>query len=290
MPKYSRGHEREECTKMWRGFWHSTFGILFCWVPILGLVLSISGFARQVVRMTVKYRKRMALFTLYGLLSLVISIGAIVGGLYAYSRNPNILQDSATWAWTKLTGQPALPGQTPPTDYTGQSDPGLGVFTTNEGDMTSAIPEEDLVEGDEVPDDAALNKGVNDDGASFEDDEDDDFEDDDFEDDDFEDDEDEEEELPELDFMYEVLDQEEIEQGEDISTIYKVSTDKEELTDEDLLALFKDVTYEDGYYLHYVHVFKPNSDYNEPYDVAAVEEEEEGELPIITRAPETTPL
>ena len=37
---FSAGHEREECRKMNRGFWHSVFGILFCFIPGLGLLFA----------------------------------------------------------------------------------------------------------------------------------------------------------------------------------------------------------------------------------------------------------
>lgn len=303
MPKYSRGQERDECAKMWRGFWHSTFGIVFCWVPLVGLVLSISGFARQVVRMTDKYKKRWILFLAYGLLSLVISIGAITYGLYAYVQDSEVFTKIGTSVWTAITGQPSLPGQLPPTDYSGMADPGLGAFGLDgagidgEGDATGLdeTPEPDEPGEGNVLDDLeadasalvgrSLGGDADEDGSFFEagDDEGDEF----YDDEDYEYDEDyeDDEELPELDFSYEVLDQEEFEVGDEICTSYKLCTDKADMTDQDLLDLFKDVCYGDGYYLHNVYVYKSDeSDIDKPYDYAAVEQQVEDADPVITRA------
>lgn len=128
MPKYSKSYERDECRKMWRGFWHSCFSLLFCCLPGVGLLLAVSGFARQVVRITEKYRVRQIIFVIFASLTLALNIGVLSFEVYQYTRNPNIINELSQWAWHALTGEEVLPGQVAGTDYTGYDDPGLGTM------------------------------------------------------------------------------------------------------------------------------------------------------------------
>ena len=103
--KYSKSHERDENSRMWKGFRHSTLGVLLCWVPVLGVILSTSGFARQIVRFTQKHRLKMAVFLLYGLVSLVIAVSAFTTTAYSYSRNPDLFRGWMDKGYRVVTGQ-----------------------------------------------------------------------------------------------------------------------------------------------------------------------------------------
>lgn len=280
MARYSKAHEREENTKMWKGFWHSTFGILFCWVPLLGLLLSTSGFTRQVIRLTDKYKKRQALFIAYGLLSLVLSIGMIAGGLYQYSQDPNMLTNLAQWAWKGLTGQETLPGQAPPvTDYTGVDNPGLGVFMDPNTDTGQLEGDDDgAIEGDSVPDDATdslpMTRDIGDDGASIDPSSDDALgEDLTLDDDDI---------YFALDFEYEVVDDIVEDENGDERVRYKVVVDKPELSQDELRSLFDELVFSDSYLLHTISVYKDASETDGEYTLALMEEKSPGAEPVIT--------
>ncbi len=130
MPKYSRSHERAERAKIARGMWESLFGLIFSWLPGVGLILSVAGFCRQVVRMTEAHRVRRFFALVFASVVLVASIGALVGEAYLYSRNPAILSDTGRWLWQQVTGQQALPGEA------------TGTMTEEEGDGAEPLPDE----------------------------------------------------------------------------------------------------------------------------------------------------
>lgn len=143
MANVSRSQDREERTKMGQGMIFAVAGLVLCWLPVVGLLLSIIGFIKLAVRITQRHKKRLVVYTIVGLLSLVVSTGALLGEVWVYSRNPNVLEEVKLWTWTKLTGQTTLPGQqalTGGTDYTGLDYPGLGaeyqegVLDSGEGD------------------------------------------------------------------------------------------------------------------------------------------------------------
>lgn len=171
MAKYSKSHEREEREKMGRGFWHSLFGLLFCWVPGLGLLLSISGFVRQIVRITEKHRVRLALYLVAAIISLVLCVTVLVAEVFQYSRNPDLPHDVLEDVWQTLTGQSELPWEAASggTDYSGYDQPGLGVLDGYEGDPDD--PGEDgSVPDEQYTDDGLIGEDDNpDDGLSGED-------------------------------------------------------------------------------------------------------------------------
>ncbi len=82
MPKYSRSHERAERAKMARGLWESLFGLIFCWLPGVGLILAVAGFFRQAVRLTEVHRARRFFYMLFASLVLIVAIGVLVGEAY----------------------------------------------------------------------------------------------------------------------------------------------------------------------------------------------------------------
>lgn len=298
MAKYSKAHERDESSKMGRGFWHSTFGILLCWAPGLGLLLSISGFCRQVVRMTEKHRVRWILLLLYGLISLCIAIGAMMYGLYEYSRDPQVFVKYATKGWQQLTGQTTLPGQLPVNDYTGNPNPGLGV-STYDSELDTPLTDEEMALAPEG--DSALPPGIDmtpeggddDEGLEGEaidksldgEDMDEDFADDGEE---YDDEADEDDLLGEdyvpLDFLYVIEEDQEMPTENELSRIdYKVVISKYDPTDDDLVNMFKEAIYEDGYDLHSMSVYRENDNIDGEYTLARLVEAKAGERPSIER-------
>lgn len=95
---------------MSRGVWESLFGLLFSWLPGVGLILSVAGFCRQAVRLTEKHKIRRFFSMAFASVVLVVAIGALVGEAYLYSRDPGFAGKAGLWVWQKVTGQQALPG------------------------------------------------------------------------------------------------------------------------------------------------------------------------------------
>jgi hypothetical protein len=156
MPKkYSRSHERAENAKITRGLWESLFGLLFSWLPGVGLILSVAGFCRQAVRMTEAYKVRRAFSLILASVVLVAAIGVFVGEAYLYSRNPNIVGETGLWLWQKVTGQEALPGtdlgDVPPAEGDPEEGDVPDEYHTDEGQMEEGdVPtgDEQMEEGD----------------------------------------------------------------------------------------------------------------------------------------------
>lgn len=300
MAMYSKAHEREEKEKMWKGFRHSTLGILLCWLPVIGQLFAISGFCRQVVRLTDKYKKRMALFLIYGLAALALAFGVLMYELYQYGQNPNMPQEALQWAWKALTGQDTLPGQTPAgVDYSNMADPGLGAgvsdfpdFPEDEGegefdpnadaDLLTEMPDDELIEGDTVPDDAtageeslpevgAATKSM-DETAEGEDE---------FNEEDFVETE-SDEMFYELDFGYEVVDDMVVEVNSLQQVNYKVLIDKEQPTEQEMKDLFSELIYEDGYDLHTIAVYLSEEETEQDYTVAYIDQTAPGGEPVVT--------
>ncbi|MGI6172958.1 MAG: hypothetical protein ACOYI8_03560 [Christensenellales bacterium] len=98
METYSAAHEKEERRFMRSGFVRSLLGILLCWLPLVGQMLSISGYLRQAVRLTRKHRVRLAFATIFAVLSVVVSIGALCTELYVYAKRPDIVEQVKTEA------------------------------------------------------------------------------------------------------------------------------------------------------------------------------------------------
>ncbi len=98
METYSAAHEKEERRFMRSGFVRSLLGILLCWLPLVGQLLSVSGYLRQAVRLTRKHRVRLAFATIFAVLSVIISIGALSAELYIYAKRPDIMEQVKTEA------------------------------------------------------------------------------------------------------------------------------------------------------------------------------------------------
>jgi hypothetical protein len=163
MPKYSRSHERSERAKIARGMWESLFGLIFCWLPGVGLLLSVAGFCRQVVRLTEAYRVRRFFALVFASVVLVASIGALMGEAYLYSRNPAIVSDTGRWLWQKVTGQQALPGEMPSMmpeeEGDGADEPVPDEYYTDEGVEEGDVPANGQEEEGDVPPDIQAEEG-----------------------------------------------------------------------------------------------------------------------------------
>ncbi len=166
MAVLTRAQEREERKKMGRGLTISVVALILCWVPILGILLAAAGFISVLRCVTQKYRKRFVVYTIVVSLTLLICAGVLVGEVYAYSRNPNILQTTGTWLLEKITGQSMddtnyLGGD----DYSDMDNPGLGMnddlFAKGYYDADgNFIPYEDG--GDVTPEDGGVDPDTGD--------------------------------------------------------------------------------------------------------------------------------
>jgi hypothetical protein len=129
----SRGQEREERVKMGRGLRQSVFGLLFSWVPALGVILAAAGFIKVFSCITRSHRVRRFFYMLLSFILLAATTGVLMYGVYIYVDNPNIIRETGMWAFQKLTGQEELPTADDGTqnyfggvDYTDSANPGLG--------------------------------------------------------------------------------------------------------------------------------------------------------------------
>ena len=128
MAKLSRSQEREERRKMSRGLTTSITALFLCWVPVLGLVLAAAGFIGVMGCLTEKYLKRWRITLAAVSVILVLCAGVLTAEVYAYSRNPNIIQDAGTWLLETLTGQHADDyNYAGGVDYSGMDYQGLGM-------------------------------------------------------------------------------------------------------------------------------------------------------------------
>ncbi|MDL2207081.1 hypothetical protein LJC33_09290 [Eubacteriales bacterium OttesenSCG-928-N13] len=276
-------------------------------MPLVGLILSISGFARQVVRVTDRYKGRLVVFIVYGLISLSIAIGAILGGLYYYSRNPDMFTNAGRWIWTQMTGNEQLPGEVPPMDYTDTGMHGLGEYEdpTMEDDLPEddePLPDDDFGEDgtvdpdelDQVPDDQSSGDipSVSDlmmrsAGGELDDDDPEEFiaeeEEDDFGEE-FDDADLAEAELHDFPFVYVVEDEEVVKEGNLDRAIYKVVLeDTETITDQDLLDLMDEIKLGSGCDVHTMNLYRDVSEFDSPFTIATAYEKNVGEEPTIER-------
>lgn len=122
----SKAQEREERHGLGRGMVVSVFGLLFCWVPLLGLLLAGVGFCKVISRVTVRHKTRRALYTVVSFLILAAVTAALMGECYLYVQNPNIIRETGMRVYTWVTGETELPGASDPLEDYYQTD-GSGV-------------------------------------------------------------------------------------------------------------------------------------------------------------------
>ncbi len=107
MIKLSRAQEREEKRKMNRGVTTSVVALLLCWLPVVGLLLAAIGFIGVIRCITEKHRKRFVASMIAVTLILIVNAGVLSAEVYAYSRDPDIVQNAGTWLLETITGEHA---------------------------------------------------------------------------------------------------------------------------------------------------------------------------------------
>lgn len=103
--RFTKSHEREEGRLLRRGFVHSWAGLLLCWLPVVGLLFSVSGFWRVMVRLTKRHRKRRKAYLAFSFIALFVCTGVLLGEIWFYSRDPEILDRTAQQAWEFIVGE-----------------------------------------------------------------------------------------------------------------------------------------------------------------------------------------
>ncbi len=106
----------------------SVAALFLCWVPVLGLILAAIGFIGVMGCFTERYVKKFVASIIIVSLILVICAGVLTFEVYAYSRDPNIIQNTGTWLLEVITGQHTddynyMGGE----DYSGMEYQGLGM-------------------------------------------------------------------------------------------------------------------------------------------------------------------
>ena len=135
MAKISRAQEREERRKMSRGLTISIVALVLCWVPVLGIILAAAGFIGVMGCLTEKHIKRWRITLVVVSIILVLCAFVLTAEVYAYSRNPNIIQETGTWLLETITGQHADDyNYSGGVDYSGMDYQGLGMDTGLFGD------------------------------------------------------------------------------------------------------------------------------------------------------------
>ncbi len=86
--------EREEQRALNNGMSRSIWGLLLCWLPLVGLLLSIIGFLKVAVRVTQQHRVRYVAFFTLSFIILAINIGTITGGIWVLTQRSEWVQDA----------------------------------------------------------------------------------------------------------------------------------------------------------------------------------------------------
>ncbi len=138
MARISKAQDREEKRKMSRGVTTSVAALLLCWAPVLGVLLAAVGFINVMRCITERYVKKFVVSVIAVTLILVICVGVFTFEVYAYSRDPNIVQNTGTWLLEVITGEHAddynyMGG----TDYSDGDSLGLGYNDQLYSDGTS---------------------------------------------------------------------------------------------------------------------------------------------------------
>lgn len=146
MARLSRAQEREEKRKIGKGLTTSVVALFLCWLPVIGVVLAAVGFIGIMGCITERYKKKFAFSLIASILILAICVGVLTFEVFAYSRDPDILQNTGEWLLGVLTGEGTddynyMGGE----DYTGEAYQGLGMndelysngFYDSEGDFIS---------------------------------------------------------------------------------------------------------------------------------------------------------
>ena len=128
MARFSRAQEKEEKRKIGKGLTTSVVALFLCWLPVIGVVLAAVGFIGIMGCITERYKKKFAFSLIASILILAICVGVLTLEVFAYSRDPDILQNTGEWLLGVLTGEYSddynyMGGE----DYTGEAYQGLGM-------------------------------------------------------------------------------------------------------------------------------------------------------------------
>lgn len=131
--KFTKSHEREEGRLLKRGFVHSCIGLTTCWLPLVGLLFSASGFIRIMVRLTRRHRRRRKKCLVFSFLVLALCTAMLLGEIWVYSRDPDILSRTANQVWTFIVGEENAGALSTPsgTEYDNMDSAGLGVMDSD---------------------------------------------------------------------------------------------------------------------------------------------------------------
>lgn len=104
MLKLSRSQEREERRAMGRGMRRSVVSLFLCWLPVVGVLLSASGFIGICRRVTRAHRVRRTVYLILSLLILILCTGVLFTEAYVYTHDPYLFADLRDWALDTITG------------------------------------------------------------------------------------------------------------------------------------------------------------------------------------------
>lgn len=91
--------------KLGRGMVLSVAGVLLCWAPGLGALLSLGGLFGVISSYVPGNRARYAIYSALSILCALASVGALMAMLYVYFGNPELLAQVTEWIMTKLNIQ-----------------------------------------------------------------------------------------------------------------------------------------------------------------------------------------
>jgi len=105
MMTMSKSQEREERSKLGRGMVLSLFGLIFCWVPVLGQLLTTVGFIQVIARFTQAHRVRQVVYSMISFVFVGASVGALMLTLWMYGQNPDFIIEYRDEIWARVMAQ-----------------------------------------------------------------------------------------------------------------------------------------------------------------------------------------
>ncbi len=113
---------------MGRSVTTSVVALLLCWVPVLGIILSAIGFIGVMRTITEKHKRRFVVSLIATIIILVICTGVLTAEVYAYSRDPDLLQNAGIRLLEIITGEYVDDyNYSGGIDYSDMNMPGLGM-------------------------------------------------------------------------------------------------------------------------------------------------------------------
>lgn len=91
--------------KLGRGMVLSVAGVLICWIPGLGALLSLLGLFGVIAAYVPECRFRYPMYVLMSICCALVSVGVLMLMLYVYFGNPDLLSQVIAFVMTKLNIQ-----------------------------------------------------------------------------------------------------------------------------------------------------------------------------------------